>query len=379
MGPVMQRRPLRAGLRLATALRPWMLAAAVPLLCACGGGYDDVSGPATPGSDSRYAATSLVSDQSGAAQRDARLLNPVALASGGGSMLWLANHGPANSTLFDTGHLSLPALAIAVPDQGASRSTGVAFNPANGFVVTTSEGRAGVARFIVASEDGRLSGWAPSLGLERAVVAFDAAATGAVYTGLAMTRKGVDSVLLAADFRHGTIDTFGPDFDRQPGAGRFVDPVLPAGYAPFGVAALGDLIYVAYAQPDASAHAPRRGAGSGLVNAFDATGRLVRRLVPVGGALNAPCSMALAPADFGTFGGALLVANAGDGTIAAFDPESGRPLGLLTRLGGAALVLDGLHGIAFGNGALGQPSRALFFTAGPQDGRHGLLGRIDLQ
>lgn len=363
------------------ALKRFVLAAAVLVLAACGGGGYGGSSSPTPASDSRFAVTRLVSDQDGAAaQFDARLSNPWDLAVGGGSALWLANNGSASSTLFNTGDLSLPPLAIDVPLQSAAsaRPTGVAFNPANGFEVTT-EGRTGVARFIVASEGGTLSGWAPSLGLDRAVIAFDGTAAGAVYTGLAMTPQGVESVLLAADFRNGVIDTFGADFTKQAGGGRFVDPALPAGYAPFGIAAQGDLIYVAYARPDASGHAPQRGAGLGLLNVFDGAGQLVRRLVPLGGALNAPWSIALAPADFDALSGALLVANSGDGTITAFDVGSGRSLGALTGSDGAVLVIDGLHGIAFGNGALGQPTRALFFTAGPQEGRHGLLGRIDLQ
>ena len=357
-----------------------MFAAATAVLSACGGGGYGGASPATPGSDSRYVPTLLLSDQAGAAHLDARLSNPWGLTSGVGSALWLTNNGSASSILSNTGDLPLPALAIAVPSQGATsaRSTGVAFNPASGFEVTT-EGRTGVARFIVASEGGTLSGWAPSLGLDRAIVAFDGTAAGAVYTGLAMTRQGLESLLLAADFRNGVVDTFGADFTKQPGDGRFVDSALPAGYAPFGIAAQGELIYVAYGKPDASAHAPQRGAGLGLVNAFDGAGRLMRRLVLAGGALNAPWSMALAPDDFGAFSGALLVANAGDGTIAAFDAASGRSLGALTGPDGAVLAIDGLHGIAFGNGALGQPTQALFFTAGPQGGRHGLLGRIDLQ
>jgi uncharacterized protein (TIGR03118 family) len=95
--------------------------------------------------------------------------------------------------------------------------------------------------------------------------------------------------------------------------------------------------------------------------------------------LNAPWSLALAPPGFGAFSGALLVANAGDGTIAAFDTASGQALGALTRPDGAVLTIDGLHSIAFGDGALGQPTHALFFTAGPKGGRHGVFGRIDPQ
>jgi uncharacterized protein (TIGR03118 family) len=361
--------------------RALLLAASTLELAACGGAGDGGTTPATPAPDSRYAATLLVSDQAGAAAHlDERLSNPWDLATGGASSLWLSNNGSASSTLFNTGDLSQAVLAIAMPSANAAsaRPTGVAFNPANGFEVTT-EGRTGVARFIIASEGGTLSGWAPSVSLDRAVVAFDGSASGAAYTSLAMTPQGVNSVLLAADFRNGVVDTFGADFTRQPAGGRFVDPAVPTGYAPFGIAAQGELIYVAYARPGAAAHAPQHGAGLGLLNAFDGEGRLVRRLVAAGGALNAPWSVALAPAGFGAFSGALLVANSGDGTIAGFDAASGRPLGALTQPDGAPLVIDGLHGIAFGNGALGQPTHALFFTAGPQEGRHGLLGRIDLQ
>ncbi len=354
---------------------------ALATLAACGGGAGYGGSTSAPAAaDSRYAATLLVADQPGAVQLDAQLSNPWGLAVGGGSALWLTSPGTAHSRLLNAGDLSLPALDVAVPlqSEASARPTGAAFNPGNGFEVS-ADGRGGVARFIVASEGGTLSGWAPSLGLERALVAFDGSAAGAVYTGLAMTPQGVDSVLLAADFHNGVVDRFGADFSRQPADGRFVDPDLPAGYAPFALAALGERVYVAYAKPDASGHGPHAGAGLGLVNVFDLGGRLLQRLVPAGGALNAPWSLALAPAGFGAFGGALLVANGGDGTVAAFDPASGRSLGALTQPGGAVLAIDGLHGIAFGSGAAGLPTQTLFFTAGPQGGRHGVLGRIDLQ
>lgn len=43
------------------------------------------------------------------------------------------------------------------------------------------------------------------------------------------------------------------------------------------------------------------------------------------------------------------------------------------------IVIDGLYGIAFGNGIQAQPRNALFFTAGPNNGARGLYGRIQLQ
>lgn len=42
----------------------------------------------------------------------------------------------------------------------------------------------------------------------------------------------------------------------------------------------------------------------------------------------------------------------------------------------APLVLDGLWAPNFGNGASSGPTNVLYFTAGPDDEQHGLLGSI---
>jgi uncharacterized protein (TIGR03118 family) len=115
----------------------------------------------------------------------------------------------------------------------------------------------------------------------------------------------------------------------------------------------------------------------GAIDTFDSAGHLLHRLVPVGGALDAPWGMALAPPGFGSFGNALLVANTGDGKINAFDPTTGALLGVLSTTDGNPIVIDGLHGIAFGNGGADQPADTLFFAAGPGAGAQGLYGRID--
>jgi hypothetical protein len=78
------------------------------------------------------------------------------------------------------------------------------------------------------------------------------------------------------------------------------------------------------------------------------------------------------------------VSNFGDGTINAFDPATGQPLGTLNTsvssdgLTGTALSVPGLAGIAFGNDVTTQSHDTLFFTAGPNNGVNGLFGRIDL-
>jgi hypothetical protein len=41
------------------------------------------------------------------------------------------------------------------------------------------------------------------------------------------------------------------------------------------------------------------------------------------------------------------------------------------------VTIDGLWGVAFGNGFQQQPATTLFFAAGPNDEGDGLFGRID--
>ena len=147
--------------------------------------------------------------------------------------------------------------------------------------------------------------------------------------------------------------------------------ILPA------IQALGDRVYVAYAKQDTQARSAVAGAGLGVVDVFDTAGNMLQRLIPAGGQLNAPWGMAMAPAGFGTFSNALLVGNVGDGKINAFNPTTGAWMGALSSADGTPIAIDGLHGIAFGNGLNNQPTNTLFFAAGPAGGTHGAYGRID--
>ena len=149
-----------------------------------------------------------------------------------------------------------------------------------------------------------------------------------------------------------------------------MDPNLPAGYGAYGIQTVGNRIIVTYARegcPRASASVP--GAGLGVVNAFDLNGNFLARIASPGGVLNAPWGTALAPANFGFFGGDLLIGNFGDGRINAFRENadgtwtSQRPA---EGNNGQPLFIGGLWALQFGkgtaaNGALDH----LYFTAGP--------------
>jgi len=230
--------------------------------------------------------------------------------------------------------------------------------------------------FLFVGESGTLSGWSPTVNSTAAIKVFDGGSTGRIYKGLAIATYSSTTYLYAADFHNNAIDVFDGSFNRIALPGNFVDPSLPAGYAPYGIQAIGSNIYVSYAKQDADAHDDVAGAGFGLVDVFDSGGMFVKRFA-TGGALNAPWGMAMAPADFGKFANALLVSNFGDGKINAFNATTGALIGTLSAVDGTPIVIDGLWGIAFGNGINSQPTNSLFFTAGPSDETHGLFGRID--
>jgi uncharacterized protein (TIGR03118 family) len=83
--------------------------------------------------------------------------------------------------------------------------------------------------------------------------------------------------------------------------------------------------------------------------------------------------VALAPAGFGQFGGALLIGNFGDGSINAFDPPTANSLGPVRDARGRLIVIDGLWALQFGNGFNGGDAGTLYFTAGPNEERDGLF------
>jgi uncharacterized protein (TIGR03118 family) len=206
---------------------------------------------------------------------------------------------------------------------------------------------------------------------------FDGSAGGSVYKGLAIASYNGSRYLYATDFHNRRIDVFNTSYAKVTLPGNFSNPNLPGSYAPFGIQAIGDRIYVTYAQRQATGDDEVHATDAGEVAVFDTSGTLIKRLI-VGSGLNAPWGLALAPSNFGTFSGKLLVANFGNGIIQAFDPNDGAPAGSLSAANGTPLSIDGLWGIAFGPGVNSQPTNTLFYTAGPGDEAHGAYGRIDM-
>ena len=322
---------------------------------------------------------------------DANLKNPWGIAIATGLPFWIADNNSNVATLYSgtgqvqtqavtgsaTTGISIPASAAGVP----ANPTGQVFNGTGGFMIMTSSGLE-TALFIFSGEGGTIAAWAQTSGAA-AVTAFDDGIVNgpehAVYKGLALGSVSGANYLYATDLHNNKVDVFDTNF-AKPAAmqGKFVDPGLPAGFAPFGITAVNGQLFVTFAMQDAAKHDEMTGAGLGYVDIFDMSGNFVSRFASAG-PLNAPWGIAVAPAGFATLQGQVLVGNFGDGTINAFMPNGtslATSTGPLMNSAGQPLAFAGLWSLVFGNGDSDKPVDTLFYTAGFASQTDGVFGSI---
>ena len=363
--------------------------------------------PAKPDNTNSYQVTNLVSlpaangGTTAAPNHDANLQNGWGVVFNPTAFVWVSDNGTGKATLYDGNGVPSPVqsqqnpngpLVVTIPaasgnpaDSGSP--TGIVFNASSDFQVSIPDpahpgqflkGPAPAA-FLWASEDGMISGWNPTVDRTHAI---KGTVANAVYKGITIAGDGSSAHfrLYAADFIGKKIDVYDENFKPIVPPlphGAFVDPYVPADYGPFNILNIQGNLYVAFAKTQPPSHDEAHGPGLGFVSVFDADGNLLMRLEGKKN-FNAPWGMALAPQGFGKFSNDILVGNFGDGTINAFDPQDGHFDGQLKTPDGKTLVIDGLWGIAFGNGVLNQQTDTLFFAAGPNDESDGVYGRIDL-
>jgi len=291
---------------------------------------------------------------------DPGLINPWGLAASATSPLWLGVNGSGTSELYNGAGVK-QALVVTIPGDGSV--TGVVFSGV-GFNGDT---------FLFASEDGTISGWRGALGTNAEIL--QSPSIDNVYKGLAQAVISGFTYAYAADFRGGEIDVLKGTSGAPDLTGKFLDPNLPAGYAPFNIQNLGGTLYVTYAVQDGAKEDDVPGAGNGIVDRFDLNGNLLGRVV-TGGALNSPWGLAIAPAGFGSLGGDLLVGNFGDGRIHAYDPITGVLLDTLTDATDSPIVIDGLWALRAGNNGAGSDPNKVYFTAGPDGESGGQFGSL---
>ena len=342
--------------------------------------------PAAAQTAGTYAVTNIFSDGSvPAPNTDAHFINPWGITN---STLWVSAQATGLSYVIPVAPPATGASAFQVTIPAATGGTTAIGSPtgaastgaATGFVLPNGT----KATFLFASLDGVITGWNNKLGTTTgtvAQVAINNSAAGAVYTSMAVITNTTGSFILAANFgKASTIEVYDSNFASAKLAGTFTDPTLPAGYSPFSVHAIGTQVFVAYSQ-HSSTGAELVAPGNGLVNIFDTSGNFVAHAVPVGGNLNAPWGVAIAPTTFGVFGGDLLIGNFGDGIINAYDPKTFAFLGQVADGTGKTIANASLWEIFFG---LTAPSpttagnlNTLYFVAGLAGEKHGLLAAIN--
>lgn len=313
-----------------------------------------------------FSTTVLVSDQSGTGLQDTSLVNPWGISNSPSGAFRVSDNGPGVSTVYSVNPASDAATkqGLTVTIGGAGSVTGQAYNDN----AAAFNGDA----FLFVNEDGTISGWRPALGSSAEALAL---APNAVYKGAAVATLNGSSYLYAANFASGAIDILKGNPAAPDLPASFIDPNLPAGYAPFNIVHLGNQLYVAYAEQGTNGTDEVAGAGLGFIDAFNLDGSLSARIA-TGGNLNAPWGLALAPSSWGALAGKLLVGNAGDGRINAYDLQTSSYVGQLMDTASNALTIDGLWALTPGNGGDAGSTERIYFTAGPNGGAHGLLGVI---
>jgi hypothetical protein len=213
-------------------------------------------------SQNLYTVHNLQSDiADAAAATDPDLVNGWGIVASPTSPWWVADEAVDKSTLYNGNTGAKLGLVVSVP----GGPTGIVFNGSTDFKVNAGTGLA-PARFIFDTGDGHIRGW-NGVG----TLAIDAASTlDAVYRGLAIGSTGGANYLYATNFAAAHVDVFDKDYAPVSLTGDFVDPGLPAGYAPFGIQNIGGEIFIAFAKADGDEEVT--GAGLGYVSAFGTDG-----------------------------------------------------------------------------------------------------------
>jgi uncharacterized protein (TIGR03118 family) len=352
----------------------------------CGAGVLAALLSASAFAATNFVRTDLVADTAGAAViTDPNLVGTWGMSSTATSPFWVSNTATGTSTLYTvtSATQAMPTITalVAVVPPSANNKNAKAGLPtgqvANGYgagnfeVVATHP-----ASFIFATLDGTISGWYGGAPNNAAVIGVDNGAKGAVYTGLGIGVSSVGPTLYAANFSKGTIDTFDHTFKPVTLPGGFQDPDLPGNFYPSNIQRYGRRMYVTYNLSDGNGSFAYGGPGTGLIDVFDLDGNLLQRLVPNNQWMNLPWGVAVTGANFGSFSYALTVGNFGDGTISAFDLNTGNYLGTMQDGKGNNIAIDGLWGLQWGNLGSGGDPGTLYFAAAPAGGQHGLFGSL---
>jgi len=271
-----------------------------------------------------------------------------------------------------------------------------------------SGGTKGSAAFAFVTEDGCVNAWRQNtkIAMSGSPIMINYSKTSphpghanCVFSGCAMTTNGYTSEafkkeggnhFFATDFRNNSIRVFDNMWKDVTSLYHFQalknltikdpDSGQPMTMHPFNIVALRGHLFVTYSRfagnsDEGMEEEDGIGPGFGHVAEFSEDGKLIRDYRDKG-LLNAPWGVTIAPPKFGKFGGALLVANLGDGTILAFNRNTGKFIDQLRDTKGEPISIDRIWGLTFGNGVSLGDANSLYFTAGPNNEFNGLFGKL---
>ncbi len=334
-----------------------------------------------------YRQANLVSDVPGVAFVEDRLLRrPWGVALDSQSDLWVVNHQsgvasvyqqPPGFSLAPNPDLSpVSILNVSTLVATPTLPTGVVANTTSDFQVERPPIQLAPAEFIFVTLHGGINAWRQPFGKSAEVVKF---MSGHSYTGVTIGSNASGNLLFVADFQNGKIDVFDKDFGLTSVSGNFTDATVPANFHPYNIQNLGGSLYVTYAEFSHVAN------DDGFVRKFDMNGVRDLAFAINNGPLEDPWGVAIAPATFGAFSNLLLVGNSHtrgshEPSISAFNPATGALVGHLLDESGAAIQIQKLRGLVFGNGVNGGYTDRLYFAGGVPaelfDDEHGLFGSL---
>jgi uncharacterized protein (TIGR03118 family) len=278
---------------------------------------------------------------------------------------WIANRASGTTSILDPTGKAINHYLVKGPGGVVGSPTGIVpntttsfqlpvnavwiFSQLNGTIAATTSGTAQAdSTFIVADESHNSS-----------------------YSGLALvTNSAGISYLYAPNIRNGSLDQFSGNYVRfQSG-----EQATEQGYTPFNAVLIDTQLFVTSAKMATVGGNPFVGIGPGFggyVDIYSINGNFERTLI-TNDSLDSPWGVAIAPSNFGSYSGDLLVGNFGDGKIHAYNRSSGALLGTLNDATGAPITIPGLWALVVYNGTL-------YYTAGPNAGADGVFGTITVK
>ena len=334
--------------------------------------------------------------------KDTTLLNAFGIAWTPNGIAWVNSVGGHVSELYSAeGAIVRHPVNIPSPnDITGGLPCGIVFSTGKGFNLSN-----GPSNFLFSGFDGVISGWNGASGDNAKRLKTPPHAS---YTGLAIGNSGTDNFIYAANFGAKKIDVWDTAFTKVQMS--FKDPTLPDSYSPYNIQAIGDSLYVMYAELATTGPGAGHGiagAGKGFVSIFSTDGRFIRRFASQG-TLNIPWGATMADGSFlndddlsqdgvnnsGGYGlknitnynddkyqkhnpkdPLILIGNFGDGKINVFN-QDGTFIGQL-QSHHRTMTIDGLWALSFAppSAKAIDPAR-LYFTAGPDQERDGLFGYL---